>query len=147
MADVEGQATVHINAAPEKVYALISDVTRYPEWSPEQVKTEWVGDAKGPAVGAKFKGHNKLGILRWSRSATVKAADPGKEFTFETPETRWSYKLSPAGGGTDVTESFETLKYGLFSKLTAPPKKRAPKLEGDVQKTLERIKAAVEGSA
>ncbi len=147
MADVEGQATVHINAAPEKVYALISDVTRYPEWSPEQVKTEWVGDAKGPAVGAKFKGHNKLGILRWSRSATVKAADPGKEFTFETPETRWSYKLSPAGGGTDVTESFETLKYGLFSKLTAPPKKRAPKLEGDVQKTLERIKAAIEGSA
>jgi ribosome-associated toxin RatA of RatAB toxin-antitoxin module len=42
---VEGRATVHINAPPEKVYALVTDVSRMGEWSPECVRAEWVGGA------------------------------------------------------------------------------------------------------
>lgn len=32
----EGQASVHIDAAPELVYDLVSDVTRMGEWSPAE---------------------------------------------------------------------------------------------------------------
>jgi len=115
---VEGQATVHIQAPPEKVYAMISDVTRMGEWSPETYRCEWIDGAAGPTAGARFKGSNKRGILRWSTKPTVTVADAGNEFTFEVgapgkEDTRWSYKLTPKEGGTDLTESFESLRYTL----------------------------------
>src|SRR5262245_18234309 len=69
---VVGSATLDIEAAPQTVYALITDVTRMGEWSPETRRAEWVGGATGPAVGARFRGHNKLGIARWSMTPTVK---------------------------------------------------------------------------
>jgi uncharacterized protein YndB with AHSA1/START domain len=150
---IEGQATIQIQASPEKVYAMLSDVTRMGQWSPECVKAEWVGGATGPAVGARFKGHNKLNwLVRWSSTPTVKVADPGKEFTFETgkpgkEQTRWTYRFAPKDGGTELTESFEALTYSAFQKLTANPEKRTEKLVTDIQQTLERIKLAAEGSA
>jgi uncharacterized protein YndB with AHSA1/START domain len=150
---IEGQATIQIQAPPEKVYAMLSDVTRMGQWSPECVKAEWVGGATGPAVGARFKGHNKLNwLVRWSSTPTVKVADPGREFTFETgkpgkEQTRWTYRFAPKDGGTELTESFEALTYSAFQKLTAKPEKRTAKLTGDIQQTLERIKQAAEGSA
>jgi uncharacterized protein YndB with AHSA1/START domain len=148
-AGVEGSATIHIDAPPERVYGMVSDVTRMGEWSPETRRAEWVGGATGPAVGARFKGHNKLGIARWSTTPTVKVADPAKEFTFETGKpgkeaTRWTYRFTPKDGGTDLTESFEALRYGAFMKLTAKPDKRAAKLSEDIKQTLERIKQAAE---
>jgi uncharacterized protein YndB with AHSA1/START domain len=149
---VEGRATIHVNAPPEKMYAMVTDVTRMGEWSPECRRAEWVGDATGPAVGARFKGHNKLGIARWSTTPTVKVADPGREFTFETgkpgkEDTRWTYRFTPKDGGTELTESFEALRYPTFMKLVSNPEKRTAKLKGDIQQTLERIKQAAEGSA
>jgi uncharacterized protein YndB with AHSA1/START domain len=149
---VEGQATIQIQAPPEKVYGLVTDVTRMGEWSPECRRAEWVGDAAGPAVGAQFKGHNKLGIMRWSTTPTVTVADQGREFTFETgkpgkEQTRWTYRFAPKEGGTELTESFEALSYGGLQKLMAKPAKRAAKLTGDMEQTLERIKQAAEGSA
>jgi uncharacterized protein YndB with AHSA1/START domain len=148
---VEGQATIHIDAPPEKVYAVISDVTRMGEWSPETHKCEWLDGATGPAVGARFKGSNKRGILRWSTKPTVKVADPGKEFTFEVgspgkEDTRWSYKMTSSGGGTELTESFAALRYILFFKIISPPKRRKVQLQEGIEKTLERIKQAAEGS-
>jgi len=149
---IEGRATIQIQAPPEKVYDMITDVSRMGEWSPETVRAEWVGGVTGPAVGARFKGHNKLGLARWSTTPTVKVADAGKEFSFETGKpgkeaTRWTYRFVPKDGGTEVTESFEALRYGAFMKLTAKPDKRTAKLTGDIQQTLERIKQAAEGTA
>ncbi len=49
-------------AAPaDHVYALISDITRMSEWSPECIHCEWTDEATGPAVGARFKARNKGG--------------------------------------------------------------------------------------
>lgn len=150
---IEGQASIQIQAPPEKVYAMLSDVTRMGEWSSECMRAEWLGGATGPAPGARFRGHNKLNwLIRWSTTPTVKVADPGKEFTFETgkpgnEETRWTYRFAPKGGGTELTESFESLRYGAFMKMMARPEKRTAKLIADIQQTLERIKQAAEGSA
>src|SRR6266542_3736313 len=138
-AGVEGQATIHINAPPEKVYAMITDVTRMGEWSPETYKCEWIEGASGPAVGARFKGSNKRGIVRWSTKPTVKVADPGKEFT------RWTYRVAPKDGGTELTESFESLRYTLFFKIVSPPKMRTRQLQEGVEKSVERIKHVAEG--
>ena len=61
-----GEASVRVAAAPEKVYELVSDVTRMGEWSPETTSAEWIDGATGPAVGARFKGRNRNGVARWS---------------------------------------------------------------------------------
>jgi uncharacterized protein YndB with AHSA1/START domain len=151
-AGIEGQETIQVNAPPEKVWALVSDVTRMGEWSPETRKAEWVEGATGPVVGARFKGSNKRGWARWSTRCTVVACEPGKEFTFvvgkaEDPVTRWSYMLAAAEGGTEVTESFESVKYGFFSRLVASPKRALAALQDGVRKTLANLKSVAEGSA
>ena len=152
-----GSATIHIDAPPEKVYALVSDITRMGEWSPETVKGEWLDGATGPAVGARFKGSNKNGIFRWSTKPRVLAADDGREFAFVTDLrgndlTKWSYRFDPDGSGTKVTESFEMMAdqpgFITFVERTFMRiKDRKAQLERDMEATLERIKAAVEGSA
>jgi len=147
-AGCEGRATVYIEAAPEKVYDMVSDVTRMGEWSPETHTAKWIDGATGPAAGARFRGSNKKGIMRWSTKPTVTVADPGREFTFDVgKDTRWSYRMTPKDGGTELTESFEALRYLWFLKVILPPKRRTRDLQRGIESSLQRIKAAAEGSA
>ena len=144
-----GSASTRIAASPEQVWALISDITRMGEWSPETVKAEWIDGATGPVAGARFKGTNKAGLIRWSTKPTVEVAEPGKEFTFATgkpgkPATRWSYKLTPSGDGTEVTESWEEVNTIPLVGGLITPGFRVRKLNEGCAKTLERIKAAAE---
>ncbi len=57
MADRRSHDSVSIDIAapPEKVYALVSDITRMGEWSPECRSCRWADEATGPTVGARFK--------------------------------------------------------------------------------------------
>ncbi len=143
---MEGQATIHINAAPDDVYALVSDITRMGEWSPETVACEWVDGATGPAVGAKFKGTNKLGPVRWSTTPTVTDAVPGKSFVFSTGSTEWRYSFIAADEGTSVTESF-TVTSNLTKLYTGIAPGRVNKMKQGMMETLTRIKQAAEASA
>jgi len=150
-----GQASVHVDAPPAKVYDTVTDVTRMGEWSPETVRCEWLDGATGPAVGARFKGSNKNGIIRWSTKPSVVVAD-GQEFAFVTEfrgkdSTKWTYRFEPEGDGTKLTESFELMNdmpgaINFLEKHVMRIKDRKANLEQNMQSTLERIKAAVEKS-
>ena len=151
-----GQASVHISASPDEVYALVSDVTRMGEWSPETVRCQWLDGATGPAVGARFKGSNRRGIMRWSTKPRVVAAEPGREFAFvaglmvvDRDMTKWRYQFEPAAdGGTDLTESFEMVNdlpwYVSIGERLMGIQDRKADLEAGMQQTLERIKGAAE---
>jgi uncharacterized protein YndB with AHSA1/START domain len=144
--------TVHMAAPPERVWELVSDVTRIGEFSPETFEAEWLDGATGPAVGAKFRGHvkrNGKGPIYWV-TCTVIVSEPGREFTFGTagntePLNVWSYKLEPEGDGTDVTESF-TLANKLLLRVywAVLGWARGPTNRNGMRTTLERIKAVVE---
>jgi hypothetical protein len=152
-----GEASIHIDASPEKVYGLVSDVRRMGEWSPECRHCEWLDGATGPAVGARFKGSNRSGFARWSTKPRVVAADEGREFAFATELrgkdlTKWSYRFEPDGDGTKVTESFEMMNdtpgyINFTEKYVMRIKDRKADLEKNMQATLTRIKATVEGRA
>ena len=137
---------IQINAPPERVWGMVADVTRMGEWSPECVRCEWVDGASGPAVGARFRGHNKIGPMKWSTVSTVTAAEPGKEFAFRVDQggSVWRYRFEPSDGGTRVSESFEAPPASgltaLFYRLTS----REKKIEAAIRQTLERIKTAAE---
>ena len=109
-----GSATVHVDAAPEAVYKVVSDVTRFCEWSPQTVRCQWVDAASGPAVGARFRARNRRGWMRWSNTPEVIAAQPGREFAFKrramNSEVVWRYLLEASGSGTDITESYDIVK-------------------------------------
>jgi hypothetical protein len=154
-----GEASIHVSAPPEKIYDLVSDVTRMGEWSPETAKAEWIGGATGPAVGAQFKGTNKNKFVRWTTKPRVVAAD-GREFAFVVPAivgskdlTKWTYRFERASnGGTDVVETFEIMNdipgyINFGDRYILGIKDRKADLEQGMQQTLERIKKAAEGSA
>jgi uncharacterized protein YndB with AHSA1/START domain len=147
--------TLRIAASPERVYAIVSDVTQMGRLSPECTGGRWLGGATGPAVGARFKGTNKRGLVRWSTRNAVVAATPGREFAFETKEsgTRWSYRLEPDGDGTIVTESRAPWRERpLVARLAARlflggVEEHEEEMRAGLQATLERLKAVAEAPA
>jgi uncharacterized protein YndB with AHSA1/START domain len=151
---VVAEARIHVAAPPERVYALVSDVTRMGDWSPETTACEWVDGATGPAVGAWFEGTNKAGRSTWKTRRQIDVAELGRELTFTvhaggSPSSRWTYRFEPAGDGTDVIESMEgfrsyPLPVRLLQRLFTGVKDRASHNAAGMQRTLERIKAAAE---
>ena len=145
---VGGSASTTISASPEAVYDLVADITRMPQWSPETYRAHWLGGATEARAGAKFRGWNKLGPIRWCTDPVIDAAERGKELTFTTTFfgrgriTTWSYRFEPAGDGTTLTESWSE-EDGVLSRITGNPR-RAAMLQKGMEQTLERIKAAAE---
>jgi hypothetical protein len=146
----KGEVHVFVDAPPVVVYGVVSDVRRMGEWSPETIKCEWLDGVTGPAVGARFKGANKRGFLRWSTKPTVVAVDPGREFAFEVgSDVKWAYRVEADGAGTKLTESFEVLRdlawyYPLIERYLMGIKDRRADLEHGMTMTLERIKQVIE---
>jgi uncharacterized protein YndB with AHSA1/START domain len=140
-------------APPERVWELVSDVTRIGEFSPETFEAQWLDGGTGPRAGARFRGHvrrNGRGPVYWT-TCTVTAAEPEREFAFSVAglggatANTWRYSLEPTPDGTEVTESFElpaTLVNRLYWLLGGPARLRT-NLAG-MRATLERIKAVVE---
>ena len=148
---VEGSATVEIARDPATVFAAIADVTRMGEWSPECVACRWTGGATEPAVGAHFEGDNKAVVLgitakRWTTDSEVTACVPGEVFEFVAEEyTTWRYELSPTATGTKVTESYSYGSTpGFQAFLYTTILRRPAAMVTGMERTLERIKAAVE---
>jgi uncharacterized protein YndB with AHSA1/START domain len=144
--------TVHMTAPPQRIWELVSDVTRIGSYSPETFEAEWLGGATGPAEGAQFRGHvkrNGKGPTYWT-TCTVLACTPGSEFTFgvgpgDKPINVWSYRLEPSGDGTDVTESFtlaDKAALKVYWALLGWARGRTNR--NGMRTTLERIKAEVE---
>ncbi len=103
----DDHVSLRIAATPERVYDIVSDVTSMGRLSPECTGGRWLDGVDGPSVGARFKGTNKRGPVRWSTTNTVVAAERGRDFAFETKQSgvRWRYQFEPDGDGTVVTES------------------------------------------
>lgn len=149
---MQGSVTVHIDASPEKIWDLVSDVTKIGRYSPETFEAEWLDGATGPVVGARFRGHVKRNgrpPTYWTE-CTVTRCEPGREFFFgvgqtDKPLNTWGYSLEPCGDGTDVTESFELTRtplLRLYWALLGWARGRTNR--NDMRTTLERIKAEVE---
>lgn len=108
---VDAVADTTIDAPPAIVFALVTDITRMGEWSPETVSARWLDGATHAAVGARFAGRNRLGRMRWTTKPTITLLDRDRLFEFTVPGksgSTWRYELRPtATGGTHVTESVE----------------------------------------
>jgi Polyketide cyclase / dehydrase and lipid transport len=151
---VHGSVTVHVDAPPDRVWALISDVTNTGRFSPETFDAEWLDGATGPVLGARFRGHvrrnGRKWLVYWS-SCTVTRCVPSRDFAFEVDlvgsarAIEWSYLLEPSDGGTDVTESFRLLDWfgsRLYATLGGASRTRTNLR--NMRTTLVRLKATAE---
>ncbi len=100
--------TVQINAPPERVWAVMADVERWPEWT-ESMKSVDRLDSGEFGVGSKAK----LKIRR-SPSAnvwTVTELTPSRSFTWETNSGGVkgvaAHVIEPDGNGSKVTLTVE----------------------------------------
>ena len=106
-ADVAERITVGV--PPAGAYQAISDLRRMARWSPECfAMLVW---SRRNGVPARFVGFNRRGPLVWFTTCQVVAAQAGEEFAFDVttfgmPVARWSYRLEPVAGGTEITESW-----------------------------------------
>ena len=149
--DANGRVSVSttVAAPPDVVHAMVSDVTRMGEWSPECVRCDWLDAGR-----STFEGHNRRGARRWSTKGEVVANEPGREFTFDVtsvfglPVARWSYTFAPAGdGATSITESWEDRRGALIKTLgllATGVRERAEHNRAGMEQTLARIKVAAE---
>ncbi len=148
----QGQVEVHVDAPPEAVWSVVADLDRMGEWSPECYRASWLDGARSPArPGARFRGRNRWGPVRWSMTCEVKTADPGRELSWSTVQkgrelVRWRYRFEPDGSGTRVTESFEVAwmpaSARFFEDVLMVHRDR--QREAAMRATLARIKAAAE---
>lgn len=152
------QLTLHIDAPPDAVYALVADVTRTPEFSPEVMRCTWLDGATGPAPGARFEAVNKVSRgPAWKNRPVVTTVRPGREFAFARTEpfsgtVVWRYQLEPEDDGTRLTESYEVtrpitrLGWFVIGRLFGCHDRRA-ELRAGMQQTLQRIRQAAEHDA
>ncbi|MEX2392961.1 MAG: SRPBCC family protein [Actinomycetota bacterium] len=166
---MSNEVAVHIDAPPDRVWRLISDVTRMGEWSPITYRCEWLGGVSSPEVGARFKGYNRLPPAKWWTICEVTESVPGKVFAFHTRKvsapfsigvgeremTRWRYTFDADGIGTNVTESYEVVFTPPILRIPEVIARRLPGGANAVEKrhrrgidgmrtTLERLKAVAE---
>ena len=106
--------SVVVDATPEELYDLVSDVTRTGEWSPVCTACWWDDGATGQ-VGDWFTGHNETPQRTWETRSQVVAAERGREFAWLVGGrlVRWGFLLEPVDGGTRLTESWEFLPAGI----------------------------------
>src|SRR5687768_12999796 len=111
----EGEATVDVAATPVQVWSVLSDPTRVGEWSHECHTVTWIDGHSVAAVGARFRGNNRAGALKWSRTCTITELESERLLVYRTSgglppdSTEWRFRLEPVDGGTRITQSFRIL--------------------------------------
>ena len=125
MADTDDNDTASVSrdiAAPvEAVWALVTDVTRMGEWSPETTTVSWKGEP-GPHPGARFKGDNEHEGHSWNTVCTITDYDAPTLFAFESKaagmkDARWEYHFEPTDDGCRVTERWVDQRGWLINRL------------------------------
>jgi len=152
------QASIDIDAAPEAVYALVSDLPSMGRWSPECYRCTWLDGATAAAPGVRFRGYNRIGARRWATTGKVVVAEPGRELSFDVeyfgqPVARWAYRIASRDGGCTLTESTEDRRsavmklVGTAFLVGTPGADRTSRNQDTIEVTLARLKAEAEGAA
>lgn len=143
------QAQIDIDAPAARVWALISDLRRMPQWSPQCRVMKVLGSTR---VGAKAINFNRRNKTFWPTTCTVTELDPQRKLAFRVDFNAmvWSYELEPIEGGTRVVESrrapegFKTVPTLLVDKFMGGVPGFEQELVAGMNESLQRIKAAAE---
>ena len=145
------QAQINIDAPVDKVWQLITDFSRMPEWSPQCRMMKALGPLR---PGTRTINLNRRNRLFWPTTSTVTEIVPQRKFAFRvnTNNTIWSYELEPTATGTRVVESrhaengVKPASNFLVNMLLGGVPSFEEELVDGMNASLARIKAAAETS-
>lgn len=148
---MRGEARTFIAAPPGQIWAMLADVTRMAEWSPELIRCQWLDGATGAAVGVRFRGWNRLPFVgTWTSMNTIVRCVPGTELAWVVgnnpadPNTCWEYVLTPSGSGTTVVERYEMRREPWIVRVYYRIVGRGSRLQRAMDETLRRLKEVAE---
>ena len=141
-------AEIEVDATPAQTWALVSDVRRMPEWSPQVRRTFVPGGAV--RLGSRMINLNHRGWMHWPTQAKVVRFEPHREVAFRVVENRtvWSFTLEPLDGGTrtrivhkrESPEGVSPLSLGLTKVAFGGVPAFTDELRAGMQRTLERMR-------
>lgn len=150
MSDIEQlQASVDIDASPERVWSLVTDLQRMASWSPQVVKTF----VRGPVQqGTRALNINRRGPLVWPTRSEVVAFEPHREFAFRIKDNAavWAFVLEPTATGTRLVherrtpEGIAPISLTLQKRVLGGVDRFTGELREGMQQTLTRIKVEAE---
>lgn len=153
------EASTWIDAAPARVWSLVSDIKLMPTLSNELQAVEWAEGADTPRVGARFIGHNEHDAFgRWTTTSQIVVCDEPREFAWAVgepanPAAMWRFRLTPRDGGTALSYWMQMGpgRSGLSLAIDSMPDKeqkivfvRMREFEAAIGKTLAAIKRLAE---
>ena len=143
------QAEIDINAPVSKVWELVADLKKMPQWSPQCRLMKPIGTLR---AGARTINFNRRGPLFWPTTSRITEFVPEKKLGFRVNEnnTVWTYELEPTEAGTRLietrhaengTSAVSNFLVGKF--MGGVPSFEQELIEG-MNASLQRIKAAAE---
>ncbi len=151
--DRELRAEATVDAPPDRVWALLADVDRMPDWSPELLKMVPLKRG-GLRLGQWYLGINRRKAVIWPTRSVVAVLEPGRSLEWDTKSSgaRWIWEISPAGESTHVVHrrpvpsSLTVMSKVFAGALLGGSGGHADELEAGMAQTVARLKAAAENS-
>ena len=145
--------SIEIDATPARVWELVADVCRMPEWSPQVRSTRLRQGHDRVKLGAEFTNLNREGDLEWTTHGEIVRFTPGREVAFRIAENFviWSFRIDPIDeGGTllvqrrDTPDGISDLSLELTEGFMGGQAVFTQTLHAGMAQTLQRIKDAAE---
>lgn len=145
------QAEIEINAPVAKVWSLVSDLSRMPQWSPQCRLMKALGPVR---PGTRTVNLNRRNNLFWPTTSTITEVIPERKLAFRVNanNTVWSYELEPTPTGTRVVETrhaengVKAVSTMTVNAVLGGVSSFEQELVEGMNTSLARIKAAAEGS-
>ena len=101
---------IDVEAPPERVWELVSDINMPARFSNEFQSAEWI-DSDGPREGASFIGRNERADVnrKWETTSYVVACDAPRVFAWnvndrDQPSAQWRFELERIPGSTRLRQ-------------------------------------------
>ncbi|MES5823723.1 SRPBCC family protein [Streptomyces sp. RG80] len=148
-----------IEAPPEQVWALVSDIELMPHMSSELQSVEWLDGSSGPAVGARFIGRSRHEAFgEWATTSHIVEYEPSKALAWavedpQHPTAIWRFTLEAHDGGTVLRQWMQMgpARSGLSFAIDSMPEKeqkivfvRMREFEANMTVTLGEVKKLAE---
>jgi uncharacterized protein YndB with AHSA1/START domain len=147
--------SAHVDAPPAAVWALVTDLNLSARFSDEFQGADWLDDAEGPALGARFRGRNEHPAGgAWESTSYVVELEPERVFGWAVsdphhPAASWRFTLEPEGAGTRLSQWMRIgpATSGLTPAIERMPDKESRILHRRLAEHRRNMQAVVDGVA
>jgi hypothetical protein len=153
------EVTQRVRCDVATAWRLVTDIGLPARCSSELKAVEWLGDADGVEVGARFRGFNEHSAMgSWQTECEVVEVDEGRRWVWhalgpEGPTATWAFEVEPTSDGVLIRQwaRMGPGPSGLTYAITANPDKegrivagRLAEWQRNMQVNLDRIRDQVE---